>query len=274
MLWEDRNTVYLFSLVCSTSFVCFLVLGNWYRQGEERKRGSFFSALKAPAVVLAHVLCIFTLTCSVLEGGNVDMISLSMFWFSVHSSNSYWGKKKWWETGIHCGSELIMESFLLSIFCNPIRKHFLFKLPHSFYFSCWIYNVPKWFANLLLFWEGLTPCHHYLWNWAFTESKDFHWNLCIKEAEDWLLHIISLKLKIKNRKMSIRVNFLSHSLFAIGGFFSPRKRRLGGEQNVLSGRHIFVWGLFFFFFPITACFICLTYFKRRLLMQRMWFTLV
>lgn len=111
MLWEDRNGACLFSFS--------LALDNWYRQGKERKRDSFFSALKAPAVVLAHVLCIYTLTCSVLEGGNVDMISLSMFWFSVHSSNSCRGKKKWWEAGIHCGSELIMESFLLSIFLEP-----------------------------------------------------------------------------------------------------------------------------------------------------------
>lgn len=94
MLWEDRNGACLFSFS--------LALDNWYRQGKERKRDSFFSALKAPAVVLAHVLCIYTLTCSVLEGGNVDMISLSMFWFSVHSSNSCRGKIKWWEAGIHC----------------------------------------------------------------------------------------------------------------------------------------------------------------------------
>lgn len=55
--------------------------------------------------------------------------------------------------------------------------------------------------------------------------------------------------------MSIRVNFLSQSLFATDGFFSPRMRRLGGEQNLLFGRHInaravsvFVWGFFFFLF--------------------------
>lgn len=48
--------------------------------------------------------------------------------------------------------------------------------------------------------------------------------------------------------MTIRVNFLSQSLFAIGGFFPLRKRRLGGEQNVLFGRCIFVGGFFYYFF--------------------------
>lgn len=148
-----------------------------------------------------------------------------------------------------------MESFLLSISCNPIRKHFLFKLPHSFHFSCWIYNVPKWFANVLLLSEGLTPCHHYLWNGAFL-SKDFHWDLCIKEAEDWLFHIISLKLEIKNRKLVLgSTSCLSHSL-PLMAFFPQEWEDLEGNRicylvdiyKCKSSVHICVGFLFFLFF--------------------------
>lgn len=237
----DRNAACLFSLS--------LVLGNWYRQGKERKRDSFLSALKTPAVVQAHILCICTLACSILEGGNVNMISLLAASAFLYTALAVIGVKKK-SSGREESTVALNWSWNLSscqFFCNPIRKHFLFKLPYSFHFSCWIYNVPKWFANVLLLWEGLTSCHHYLWNGPLL-SKGFHLNLCIKEAKDWLLHRISLKLKIKNRKWPLgSTSCLSHSLPLVA-FFLPRKRWLGGEQNVLFGRHIFVGGFFYFFF--------------------------
>lgn len=114
------------SIVCSfcalvgqkcSLFSLSLVLGNWYRQGKERKRDSIFSALKAPTVVLAHGICICTLTCSVLEGENVNRISLLACSHFLYTALKIIGvKKKWWDRGIHCGPELIMESFFLLIF--------------------------------------------------------------------------------------------------------------------------------------------------------------
>lgn len=115
----------------------FFSFGELVQAGKRKKKGLIFQCPESICCCPGScTLCLHTrLQCSGRRKCEHNL-TLSSFCFCVHSSNSYWSKKKWWEGGIHCGSELIMESFLLSIFCNPIRKHFLFKLPHSFHFSC------------------------------------------------------------------------------------------------------------------------------------------
>lgn len=179
------------------------------------------------------------------------LLSWLMYFAFTHSPAVFWKEEMWTWSHSACSGFLCTALTVVGVkksggrqestvplnwswnlsscqfFCNPIRKHFLFKLPCSFYFSCWIYNVPKWFANVLLLWEGLTPCHHYLWNWAFTESKDFDWNLWIKEAEDWLLHTISLKLKIENEHWG---QFLVSLTLCHWWLFSQEREDLEGSR--------------------------------------------
>lgn len=188
-------------------------------------------------------------------------LTLSGFWFSVHSSNSYQEKRN----GGRQESTMALNGWWDLSFCQffitQLKNIFFFKRLHSFYFFCWIYNVPKWFANVLLFLEGLTPCHHYLWNGAFL-SENLHWNLCIKVAEDWILHIISQKLEIKNRKWALgSTSCLSHSSPLMAFFFPQEREGLEGNRICVIWNtnkcknlvHIF----FSFFFSLTACFVCL-----------------
>lgn len=138
MLWEDRNAACLLSLS--------LILGNGYRQGKVRKRCPESTCCCPGSCTLhLHLHLQVHLSSSVFWKEEMwtwsQLLAGSGFLYTAVTVIEVKKKKKWWEGGIHCDSELIMESFLLSIFCNPIRRHFLFKLPHSFHFSYNVYYI-------------------------------------------------------------------------------------------------------------------------------------
>lgn len=173
-------------LVCSP----FLQLWTTGTGRERKEKGTPFS------VPLKHLL-----------------LSWLMYFAFTHSPAVFWKEEMWTWSHLACSGFLCTALTVVGVKKKrvggrnllwlwtdrgifPPVNFFVTQLESISFLNC--HTLPTSLSeyimyiivNVLLLWEGLTPCHHYLWNGAFTESKDFHWNLCIKQAEDWLLLII------------------------------------------------------------------------------------